>query len=95
MRYGYFAYEQRKISINKVDYGFIGFAEMNSALRKHETSVRELREWGFALLRTGRYESGYFNFCYGEIDDYDEPGDVLATVDVAWDGSRELMPSES
>ena len=90
MRYGYFAYELRKTSINGLTYELVGFAEVNPVLRKHEKYVAGLRPWALDLLRNGRHEAGLFCFSYGEVIEYDELGNSLTDVMLAWDGEREF-----
>ena len=90
MRYGYFAYELRKTSVNDLSYDLVGFAEVNPALRKHEKYAADLRTWALDLLRNGRYEAGLFNFYYGEVSEDEELGKTLADLMLAWDGTNEL-----
>jgi hypothetical protein len=94
MRYGYFAFEHRKTSINDVYLEAVGFAEVNPVLGKHATYIEGLKDWALDLLRNGKHESGLFSFSYGEITNRDEPGDDLAHVFLAWDGQRELTAAQ-
>jgi len=95
MRYGYFAFEHRKTSINDVYVEAIGFAEVNPVLGKHETYIDGLKDWALDLLRNGKHESGLFSFSYGEITGRDEPGEDLASLMLAWDGLQELNDTVS
>ncbi|GAA4539766.1 hypothetical protein [Amycolatopsis samaneae] len=90
MRYGYFAYEQRKTSIKDMAFEFIGFAEVNPESPEYDRSAERLHDWALGLLTTCNHEAGYFVFNYGQVGEDGEPEDILATLDVAWNGDREL-----
>ncbi|MEV6872738.1 hypothetical protein [Amycolatopsis sp. NPDC051128] len=93
MRYGYFAYELRKTSVNELHYELVGFAAMSS-VSKHDKYVANLRTWALDLLRSGQHEAGLFSFSYGEVNEYDEMGKTLADLMLAWDGTSELTSAD-
>jgi hypothetical protein len=94
MRYGYFAYELRKTSINDLRHELVGFAEVNPVMRKYDTPVTELHRWALDLLHHGRHEAGLFTFTYSEVVEYDELGKPLAELMLAWDGVSEFARAE-
>jgi hypothetical protein len=89
MRYGYFAFDHRKTGVNDVQVESIGFAEVNQVLGKHELFTQRLRPWALDLLRVGRHEAGLYSFVYAEVDQFNQAGEVIADVSMAWDGSNE------
>lgn len=89
MRYGFFAFDHRKVGVNDVYVESIGFAEVNQALGKHALFIERLHPWAIDLLRVGRHEAGLYSFVYAEVDQFDQAGEVIADISVAWDGSNE------
>jgi hypothetical protein len=94
MRYGFFAYEQRKTGINDVTFEYVAFTEVNHALGGHNSFRERLRPWALEVLRASKQEAGLFSFSYSEIDADDEPGDTLFWFHLVWDGQRELVPGQ-
>lgn len=92
MRYGFFAYESRKTSVNDGTMEPIAFAEVNYRLGGHEVFKPKLRSWLLQLLEQGRYEAGLFTCTYCEIVGESDPGDCLLELFVAWDGTAEVNP---
>lgn len=96
MRYGFFAYGQRKIGINDISYERVAFTEVNHALGGHDSFRDWLRPWALEVLRASKQEAGLFCVSYSEIDDDedDEAGYALFWFNLAWNGHQELMPGE-